>query len=90
MPTVIENGGPPGFTLDAWTALLAPRGMPADIVAQINKAVATALGDADIRQRLVTFGYEAWAMQPAEMTKTLEAETSRYAAIIRSASITFD
>lgn len=90
VPTVIENGGPAGFTLDAWTLLLAPQGAPAGIVTQINKAVAAALGESDIRQRLVTFGYEAWPMQPAEISRVLAAETSRYAAIIRAANLTFD
>ena len=90
VPTVAENGGPAGFTLDAWTALLAPQGTPVSIIAQINQAVAAALGEADIRQRLVTFGYETWPMQPAEVSKLIEAETSRYASIIRSANISFD
>jgi len=90
VPTVAENGGPAGFTLDAWTALLAPQGTPVSIIAQINQAVAAALGEADIRQRLVTFGYETWPMQPAEVSKVIEAETSRYAGIIRSANIAFD
>ena len=90
VPTVPENGGPAGFTLDAWTALLAPQGTPVSIIAQINQAVAAALGEADIRQRLVTFGYETWPMQPAEVSKVIEAETSRYAGIIRSANISFD
>jgi len=90
VPTVAENGGPAGFTLDAWTALLAPQGTPVSIIAQINQAVAAALGEADIRQRLVTFGYETWPMQPAEVSKVIEAETSRYAGIIRSANISFD
>ena len=90
VPTVAENGGPADFTLDAWTALLAPQGTPGAIIMQINQAVATALGEADIRQRLVTFGYETWPMQPAEVSKVIEAETSRYASIIRSANISFD
>ncbi len=90
VPTVAESGGPAGFTLDAWTALLAPQGTPPSIVAQINQAVAAALGEADIRQRLVTFGYETWPLAPADMKSTLEAETGRYAGIIRSANISFD
>jgi len=90
VPTVAENGGPANFSLDAWTALLAPTGTPPAIVAQINQAVAAALSEADIRQRLETFGYEAWPMQPAEMTKLMQAETIRYADIIRSANISFD
>jgi tripartite-type tricarboxylate transporter receptor subunit TctC len=90
VPTVTESGGPAGFALDAWTALLAPQGTPAAIIDQINKAVAAALAEPDVRQRLDTFGYEAWSMQPAEMAKLIEAETSRYAGIIRNANISFD
>jgi tripartite-type tricarboxylate transporter receptor subunit TctC len=90
VPTVVENGGPAGFTLDAWTLLFSPQGTPPEIVAQINKAVAAAINEDDIRQRLVTFGYEAWPMQPPEITRSLAAETSRYAGIIRAANISFD
>ena len=90
VPTVAESGGPTGFALDAWTSLLAPNGTPPEIVAQINKAVAAALGEADIRQRLATFGYEAWPMPSADMSKLIETETSRYSTIIRNANISFD
>lgn len=88
--TVVENGRPAGFAFDAWTALLTPKGTPASIILQINKAVAAALDEADIRQRLTTFGYEAWPFLPAETGKALEAEMGRYADIIRSANISFD
>lgn len=90
VPTVPEAGGPAGYTLDAWTATLAPRGTPQSIVMQVNKAIAAALAEPDMRPRLVAFGYEAFPMSPADMTKLIEAETRRYAAIIRAANISFD
>jgi tripartite-type tricarboxylate transporter receptor subunit TctC len=90
VPTVAENGGPANFVLDAWTALLAPAGTPPAIVTQISQAVAAALAEADIRQKLATFGYEAWPMPPAGMIKLIEAETIRYADIIRAANLSFD
>ena len=90
VPTVAENGGPAEFSLDAWTALIAPAGTPPAIIAQINKSVATALGESDIRQRFTTFAFESFPLSPAQTAKLMETETHRYADIIRGANISFD
>ncbi|MGB9051917.1 MAG: tripartite tricarboxylate transporter substrate-binding protein, partial [Pseudolabrys sp.] len=45
VPTVIE-GGLPGYEVTSWNGLAVTAGTPADIVAQLNHAVAEALKSA--------------------------------------------
>lgn len=90
VPTVPENGGPAGYTLDAWTGILAPAGTPAALVERLNKSINAAMQESDLRPRLTIFGYEPFPMAPAEMGRLMERETKRYAAIIREANLKFD
>lgn len=90
VPTVPQSGGPAGYTLDAWTAVIAPAAVPAPIIGKLNKAISEVMLDADMRQRLTVFGYEPWPMSPADTGKLIESDTARYAKIIREANLKFD
>jgi tripartite-type tricarboxylate transporter receptor subunit TctC len=54
LPTINETV--PGIAIDGWFVLVAPAGVPADIVARMNKEVGEFLKGADIKQRLAGFG----------------------------------
>ena len=54
LPTLNETV--PGVTMDGWFVLVAPAGVPADIVARMNKEVGEFLKGDDIRKRLAGFG----------------------------------
>jgi tripartite-type tricarboxylate transporter receptor subunit TctC len=90
VPTVPENGGPAGYTLDAWTAIVAPAGVSSAVVSRMNKAIHAVMQEPDMRPRLVVFGYEAYPMSPEDTAKLIGAETRRYAEIIRAANLKFD
>jgi tripartite-type tricarboxylate transporter receptor subunit TctC len=90
VPTVAEAGGPAGFEVKSWTAVFAPRGTPKSLTARLNADVAKALSEADVRERFVAFGYEPFPVAPGEMTKLLEAESRRYAEIIKRSKISLD
>lgn len=90
IPTVAESGGPADFEVRAWVALLAPRGTPKDVVARINADVTKALGESDVRERLATFGFEPYASTPAEIARAMDADSRRYAEVIRRISISLD
>jgi tripartite-type tricarboxylate transporter receptor subunit TctC len=51
VPTVGEAGGPAGFELSAWTALLAPKGTCKAIVEKIQNDVAGVLAQQDIKDK---------------------------------------
>jgi tripartite-type tricarboxylate transporter receptor subunit TctC len=54
LPTIGETV--PGVTMDGWFVVVAPAGVPADIVARVNKEVGEFLKGEDIRNRLAGFG----------------------------------
>ena len=47
----------PGMYISFWNGLWAPKGTPKDVVAKLNAAVADALGDPAVRQRLIELGH---------------------------------
>ena len=55
VPTTAE-AGLPAFQAQAWNAIFAPKGTPADVVAKLNAAVVKALDDEGVRKRLLDLG----------------------------------
>ena len=90
VPTVAEAGGPAGFELRTWVALFAPKGIPQQVSERINAGVAKALADPEVRERFAVFGFEPWIASPADIGKVIEADTLRFAEIVKRASITLD
>ncbi len=90
VPTMAEVGGPANFEVKAWVALLAPKGTPAAMSAKVADALAKALGEADVKEKFTTFGFEPFVSQPAEMTKQIEADYKRYGEIAKRAKMALD
>jgi tripartite-type tricarboxylate transporter receptor subunit TctC len=59
VPTVEEAGGPAGFEVGSWLALVAPRGTPPDVIRQINAEVNRQLADPEVKLQLQNFGHRA-------------------------------
>jgi tripartite-type tricarboxylate transporter receptor subunit TctC len=90
VPTVAEAGGPAGFELRTWVALYAPKGTPKPTVDRINAGVAKALAEPEVRERFAGFGFEPWVAAPADVSKAAEADTRRFAEIVKRANIALD
>lgn len=90
VPTVSEAGGPAGFEASGWVGLFAPRGTSRAIEEKIAADLAKALGDQEVRDKMVEFGYEALPLSPAQTTKLVETESPRFEEIIRRSSIVLD
>jgi tripartite-type tricarboxylate transporter receptor subunit TctC len=86
VPTVVEAGFP---TLVAtnWFGLSGPAGMPAEIAAEINRAVVAGLNTPAMVDRLAQLGAPPNRMSPAEYSAMVTSEVARWAEIARSASI---
>jgi tripartite-type tricarboxylate transporter receptor subunit TctC len=90
VPTVSESGGPPNYQVGTWVALYAPTGTPKPVVQRLNSDIAKALAEPDIREKLATFGFEPWIVQPAEVSKSQEADLRRFADVVKNAKISLD
>ena len=86
VPTVAESGLK-DFSIATWFGLLGPAGMPADLVARIQRDVARVLASPDIRNRLVALGVDIVANSPEEFSAYLRTEIVRYAKVIKDAGI---
>lgn len=86
VPTVAESGTP-GFAADSWLAVVAPRGLPPDVNARLQKALADTMADPDIRARLVASGLEPAHAPGAAVAERIEEELPRMRGIAQRAHI---
>jgi tripartite-type tricarboxylate transporter receptor subunit TctC len=86
VPTMAE-WGVPDFEVGTWSALIGPRGLPADVVQKLNAAVAAVLADPAVRQRLVEDGAEVQTMSPPELGTFMRAENARWIKVVKDAGI---
>jgi tripartite-type tricarboxylate transporter receptor subunit TctC len=89
LPTMAE-AGVPGYELIGWNGLMAVRGTPPEIVARLHEEVAKALRGPELVQHFATLGAEPVGNTPAEFAAFLEAEMTRWGAIIRERGIRAD
>ena len=83
VPTVAESGLP-GFDGMDWAALMAPRGLPAPILAQLNQAAVAVLREPDLVQNMTGRRLVLMPTTPEEASAFLRAETARWAPVIRA------
>jgi tripartite-type tricarboxylate transporter receptor subunit TctC len=89
VPTVAESGYP-GFEALAWNGLFAPAGTPAELVNRINADVNALLKEPALRDQLALQGLIVGGGTPAEFRAFIEAEATKWGAIIRKVGITVD
>lgn len=86
VPTAKESGLP-GFVASSWNALAAPAKTPKDVIARLNKDIALALNNPDIKKKLHELNVEAQASTPEQATALLASETKRWGDVISAAKI---
>jgi tripartite-type tricarboxylate transporter receptor subunit TctC len=89
VPTT-DEAGLPGFYLSYWHGLWAPKGTPTDIIEKLNVAVAAALAEPPVRQRLGDLGQEIFAREqqrPESLGALQKAEIEKWWPIIKAAGI---
>jgi tripartite-type tricarboxylate transporter receptor subunit TctC len=90
VPTVEEVGGPPGFEVGSWLAIVAPRGTPNDVVTRINTDVNRVLEDSDVQLQLKNFGFEAAPGTPEQLAETIRIEAKKFGEVVRRVGATAD
>jgi tripartite-type tricarboxylate transporter receptor subunit TctC len=90
VPTVAESGGPASFEVSGWTAIAAPKGLSKPLADKIRRDIEKALAEPDIKEKFVSFGYENYAPPPAEVQQYQQAESKRFADVIKKAGASLD
>ena len=86
LPTIAEQGLP-RFEAVSWYALMAPAGTPAPIVDRLNAESARSLAKPAIREKFAAQGLEPGGGKPQDLATEIQAETVRWADVIRKQNI---
>ncbi|KJK24347.1 ABC transporter substrate-binding protein [Burkholderiaceae bacterium 16] len=89
VPTVAESGYP-ATDMDTWLAVVAPRGLPPEVKARLEKALAETMADPDTRKKLLDNGFEPSYGTAADVTALITRELPRMRAIAQRANIQAD
>jgi tripartite-type tricarboxylate transporter receptor subunit TctC len=88
VPTVEEAGGPAGYTVDSWGAMIAPQGMPADLAHALAADIVAALAFPETAEGMRRIGFEPTPSTQAQLADNLHADLQRFADLIKRAGIT--
>ncbi len=82
VPTVAESALA-GFDVSLWYSILAPAGTPAPILARLSAEVSKALAAPDVRDRLVSQGFEISYLPPEQMNDLMKRDIGRWGKSLR-------
>ena len=89
VPTVAELGYP-GFDIATVIGLQAPAGTPREIVARLQAAVAKALRERDVAERMHNLGMELMENGTENYVRFLREDLERYAIAVKAAGMTHE
>lgn len=77
----------PGFDIDAWIAMLGPKGLPEPIARKLFDAAARAVNRPDVQAKLAAQGFAPALMGPGESAPFVKAEVQKWARLAKQAGI---
>jgi tripartite-type tricarboxylate transporter receptor subunit TctC len=89
VPTVAE-AGVSGYEASGWAGVLAPAGTPQVIVRRISAAIAKALEQPEVQQRLRADGAEPVGSSPEAFAGVINSDAAKWAKVIRAGNIRVD
>jgi tripartite-type tricarboxylate transporter receptor subunit TctC len=89
VPTMAE-AGLPDFEADSWNGLFAPKGTPPAIVAKLHAEVVKAIGNAEMREKLIDQGAVVVGNSPAEFKAHIRQEVDHWAKLLQTITVKMD
>jgi tripartite-type tricarboxylate transporter receptor subunit TctC len=89
IPTIAESGYP-GFVINPWFGLFAPKGTPTAVVRQINADIKKILEDKDTLDKFAGLGAEPYDTKPEAFAAILQADIKKWAEVVKSSGATAD
>jgi len=88
VPTVSE-AGLPGFDASVWYCLLAPTGIPGDVIAKLNAGVNEFLKTPKAQELFDKLGAMVGGSTPAELKAFIDGEIEKWGPVVKAAKIEF-
>lgn len=86
VPTFVEQGLP-GYVMEAWFAVVGPKGMAPAAVKRVHDAVVAAFNDAGVRETMTKQGNTINVSSTEQAQKGFRTELAKYAALVKKAGI---
>jgi len=83
----VQEAGIPGFEAYAWIGMVVPAATPKDIVAKLNREIASILNLPEIKGRFNNDGADVVAGTPEQFGAHIRAELVKWEKVIRTAGI---
>lgn len=89
VPTIAE-AGVPGYAFETWFIVFAPASTPKPIIDKLNTALANAMQQPSVRDRMTKEGFDPTPSTPAQARDRLVAEMPKWAKLVKERGITAD
>ena len=89
IPTIAESGLP-GFEASSWFALMAPAGLPKEVLARINAETARVMNLPDVREKLTQLGLDVAPGSPEALASHIQTETIKWAKVVKESGAKLD
>lgn len=89
IPTM-EEAGFPGFVMNSWVGVLAPKGTPQPIVDKLSQTIAEAVQSPEVKHKLTQLGFGAIGSTPAAFQQLIDQDTAMYKTVIDKAQVSID
>lgn len=86
IPTFIEQGLT-GYNMQAWFAVIGPKGLSPALVKKAHDAVTAAFNDATVKETMAKQGNTIHISTTEQAQKAFQTELARYAALVKKAGI---
>lgn len=83
LPTLNESGVP-GYDRSSWVGVLAPAGVPKDIVAKVNAALVKVVNTAEMKETFTRHGLDAQTNSPEQFAAYISSQLEQNAKLIRT------
>jgi len=77
----------PGFNFSNWGGLMAPAGMPPEVIQTLNAALVKVLSRSEVQERMKALGLEVKPSSPQELEKLVREQQQAWGDAIRQAGI---
>jgi tripartite-type tricarboxylate transporter receptor subunit TctC len=89
IPTIAESGLP-AFEATSWFALYGPAGIPREVQMKLNAETLRVLALPDVKEKLAGLGLEIGAGTPEALTALTQAETAKWAKVVKESGAKLD
>jgi len=89
VPTMVE-AGVPGYVVNVWYGIFAPRGTPAAVIEKISADYNRQLKSDDFQKRMSGLGVDAAGSTPVEFKAFFAAEVATWAKVVKAAKVALD